>query len=139
MLFLAIGTNAQDAREKETVSLPDYVMSQVVQRIVIEHFKGRRSGEFLFSEKYIDREWMPKMDKIKFVFVDEADDKEVHFFKEPTRDGEVYEIDFGWGDPTCSAMGDTWQFRISNSKVRDLTKTSTGWGMGCGRSRGYSG
>ena len=134
VVCLAAAANAQEEAEPEPepVSLPDYVMKQVVERIVIEHFSStRRKGEMYLSETNIKREWVPKIKKIEFVFVTDADGREVHYFREPQRVGSEYRLDFGWGDPDCNSTGDTWQFRIVDGVVRDIRQTAGGWGTGC--------
>jgi hypothetical protein len=121
--------------ETETVTLPDRVMEQVVQRIVIAHFASeKRSREIPFAERNIRSERLPKMRGLTFTVLSDSEIeelyKEIHFFKEPRRVGDVYEIDFGWGDPDCDAMGETWQFRIVGESVLG-ERTTGGWGMGC--------
>lgn len=50
-LFFCLPVFGQD--EETEVVLPDVVLKQVVQRIVIEHFKSKRGGEILFAEREI--------------------------------------------------------------------------------------
>ena len=127
----AVVVKAQEGSEPVTVSLPDSVMRQVVERVVVGPFKTERpSGVVYFSEQNIKRAWLPKLDGIKFVFVDDATGKEVHFFRKPERDGKDYKIDFGSGDPDCDAMGDTWSFRVVGGAVRDVRDAGF-WGSGC--------
>src|SRR5688500_12034986 len=67
VVCLAAVASAQEEAEPEAVSLPDYVMKQVVEQIVVDHFSSsRRKGEIYFSEQNIKREWLPKMAKIEF-------------------------------------------------------------------------
>ena len=133
MIIVCLAATAADAQEKAEPSLPDYVMKQVVERIVIDHFDDpQRSGVVYFSAKNIKREWLPKIANIEFVFVPKADGREVHFFKAPERVGEIYTIDFGSGDPDCSASGMTWQFQVIRGKLTNFEFGNSGWGMGCG-------
>ena len=135
LVLFAMVVNAQDESEPETVSLPDSVMRQVVERVVVGHFKTERPSVIVyFSEQNIKRAWLPKLDGIKFEFADGADGKELHFFRKPERDGKDYKIDFGWGDPDCDAMGETWSFRVVGKTVRDVSLVNGGWGTGCNAS-----
>ncbi len=129
--------NAQDEDDDpETVVLPASVMEKVVQKIIIMHFASQKRSrrEVLIAERYIKAEWLPKMRDIKFTIVSDAElddiEKEVHFFNEPTRVDGGYQINFGWGEPDCSATGETWQFEVVGDLVQ-VERTSGGWASGC--------
>lgn len=137
VFLFASSMNAQG--ESDEVVLPDLVIGQVVRKIVIEHFKSKKGSEEIYlAERGIKREWLPKMEKIRFTLVSESDvdgfGQDVHFFKQPRLIDGKYEIDFGWGDPGCNATGDTWQFEIVGGALKGPLRTSGGWGMGCGPS-----
>ena len=133
LLLLASPLRAQDDDEEQIVSLPDHIMERVVRQVVISHFRSHRGDrKVFFSDQNIKAEWLPKMRSVEFV-VDKDHEGDVHFFKQPIRVEGGYQIDFGWGDPDCSAMGDTFRIEISGNNVT-ATEVAGGWGMGCGSS-----
>lgn len=132
---LAAVANAQDEPEPVEVTLPDNVMRQVVERVVVGHFATlRRSRIVYFSEQNIKRSWLPKLNGIEFVIASATDGKEVHFFRSPERVGKDYQIDFGWGDPDCDAEGEIWSFKITGRFVHNVELAGGGWGSGCSAS-----
>jgi hypothetical protein len=119
---------------KSQVAMPDNAMEQVVKRILIWKFKPRKELTTIYLyEKGIERSWLPSIKNINFQLATRDHPKEVYFFKEPERNGKVFTIGFGFGDPSCGGGGNNWSFRLSRRKVR-LWKSDSGFGMGCGRS-----
>jgi hypothetical protein len=132
VLSFVSSISAQD--EENVVVLPDSIMEQVVRKVVADHVISEKGvTEFFIAERGIRREWLPEMKNITFIIVADSKlggfEKEVHFFKKPRLIEGQYEIDFGFGDPDCSASGDTWQFEIVGDVVK-VTRTSGGWGIG---------
>lgn len=119
-IFLALPVFAQD--EEETVTLPDAVMEQVVKRIVTWNFKPRgRPTKIRISAEGIKEEWLPKIENIQFVYVQdglEGNDVEMWWFYPVFKEGRYFTIGFGYGRPTCSIDGDLWYFRVTENRVR---------------------
>lgn len=134
VMLLASPLMAQDDNdEPQTVSLPDETMERVVRQVVVSHFRSYRGDrKVFFSDQNIKAEWLPKMRSVEFV-VNNDHEGDVHFFNEVMRVEGGYEVQFGWGDPDCSATGDTYRIEINGHDVL-VTKVAGGWGSGCGRS-----
>ncbi len=141
-LFICFATTlfSQENAEKEAVKLPDPVMEQVVKRIVTWYFKvPKKSKTIYFAAETIKKEWLPKINNIDFVvlearnpsFYEDEYQRKVYFFHEVERSAKHFTIDFGYGLPNCDADGDTWAFRVSDSRIRLWKQTFVGWKGGC--------
>jgi hypothetical protein len=133
-VFISFPVSAQQSDEKP-VTVPEDAMEQVVRRIVTWYFKPRTKSKTIYlSNSGIKAEWLPNIRNIKFVLVEpnspEADYPGVYFFKDVRLDTGVYSVDFGFGEPTCDATGDTWSFRWEGSRVRLYQNGN--WGSACG-------
>lgn len=118
-------------------------MREVVGRILRDKFERGESPKTVeLYEDGLRWEWLPPIENIFFVLVSKQEIKsreiEVHFFKKKARrdaSGEIF-IDFGFGDPFCSAAGTTWSYK-ENDGPASVHAISAGWGMGCCRGTGH--
>ena len=137
-IILLFSANPIKAQDEETPVIPDVAMQQVVKRVVEWYFKpANRPRTIYVYSRGIKSKWLPKIKNIEFAVVDDDSMKEhdVYFFQQLRRKGKGFTIEFGYGDPNCSAMGDYWGFRIESAEVR-LWQIASGWGMGCSSSAG---
>ena len=127
------------ADESSAVNVPEQAMKQVVQRILVWSFKPRnKRTEIYISDEGIKAVWLPKIKNIEFYLVPEVDlakRGDLYFFTEPTLSEGIYEIGFGFGEPHCSASGNSWFFRLSKQRVK--LWQSDGFGSGCAISSDY--
>lgn len=130
----------QETAEELKVTLPDAVMEQVVKRIVTWYFKSPKKAKktIYFAEENIKKEWLPAIANIEFVISKKGEkdyEQSVYLLRNLQKNGNGYEIWFGYGDRDCDAGGDIWSFHVRGSRVR-LWKTHVGWGSACGSSDG---
>lgn len=131
---------AQD-ESKEIVLEPE-VAREVVGRILQDKFKPAKEPITVeLFEEGLKWDWLPSTENVFFVLVSrseiEAREVEVYFFKPKARlsKGEI-SVDFGFGNPFCSASGSTWSYKEKNGP-KSLRAFSGGWGMGCGSGTAY--
>ena len=144
ILSLSILVNGQEIENTETseISLPENVMREVVQRILVYKFKPVKRKKIVYlSQKGIEPTWLPKIKNIEFSLLsnEEIDNRDsgIYFFSAPESKNKTYEIYFAFGNPTCEFIGDSWRFRIINNKVKLWYESEIGGGCS-GRSHGIS-
>jgi hypothetical protein len=123
-----------DTEENPAVQVPDRAMEQVVRKILIWSFKPRsKPTEIYLFKNGIKSAWLPKIKNIKFQLLSEEQVRQkssgVYFFKVSDFSDGKYRIEFGFGNPFCDALGNGWNFRIINQKVK-LWQYGK-FGMGC--------
>jgi hypothetical protein len=121
--------------DKEIV-LPDNVMKQVVSRMVTWYFKPRaKPTTIYFSDSNLKKEWLPEIRGISFVLLNDIEEnvrRKGYMIQRADRAGRGYSIGFGYGEVGCpgGGQGDTWYFRVTNSRVR-IHRGRGNFGWGC--------
>ena len=118
-------------------------MHEVVGRILRDEFEpGDAPRTVELYDDGLRWEWLPSIKNIFFVLLSkqeiESREVEVHFFKKKARrdaSGKIF-VDFGFGDPFCSAAGTTWSYKEKDGPA-SIHAISVGWGMGCCSGTGY--
>jgi hypothetical protein len=132
---ITISVSSVSAQQNDPAPpVPDKIMRQVVSRIFESYFKPSPKLRTIIVWRHILKpEWSPKIKNVKFVLVDDkkiAGRSDIYFFKDLHREGSHFTIEFGRGDPGCSATGDQWAFRINRGQVR-VWHVASGWGTDC--------
>ena len=141
-LLLFISASVSGQSDDEEIRLPNEVMQDVVARVLRDKFKPGDSPKTVeLYEEGLSWEWLPSIRNVFFVLVSkkeiESREVEVHFFKAKARrdkKGNIF-VDFGFGNPFCSASGSTWSYSEKKGPS-SLRAFSGGWGMGCGHGSG---
>ncbi len=117
-LIFSIAIFAQDETE---IKLPDQIMEEIVNRILVYSFKPRNKPTTIYlAEKGIKESWLPNIKNIEFKLLSdkEIEKKDIYFFKLFDKEKKNFSIGFGFGDPNCSSYGLNWSFRIVKEKVK---------------------
>lgn len=136
VVFLTIFAIAGFGQDKsDDVALPDEVMGQVVRTVVQATIKPPKEQQlFYFANDGVRTEWLPDIENVTYVLLDKNEkhwyNREVYFFTQLEKKDKKYQITFAFGDPGCSAHGETWTFSVADSQVKDL-KREWGWGSAC--------
>jgi hypothetical protein len=111
--------------------VPDQVMQEVVRRVLVQTFKPALKPKTIeILDNGISLSWLPIIRNVKFRLVLSSEKHgDIYFFTKPELSKKTYKIGLAFGDPECSAIGDTWNFRIVIEKIT-LWKNG-GFGMGC--------
>ena len=133
LTIFAIAGFGQD--KSDGVALPDEMMEQVVRTVVQATIKPPKEQQlFYFANEGVRTEWLPEIENVTYVLLDKNEkhryDREVYFFTQLEEKDKKYQITFAFGDPGCSAHGETWTFSVVDSQVKDL-KRKWGWGSAC--------
>ena len=115
--------------------LPDYVMAEVVRKILISEIKAAASEKTVYLyEKQIKEKWLPEITNIEFELLSDEEikklNKKVYFFTEIENKNGKYEIGFAFGDPNCSYEGKFWEFHVLEDFVQ-IWQSGFGFGGGC--------
>jgi hypothetical protein len=140
LLLFAVPVLCQDDQGK--VRLPDSVMKDVLHDIIKSTIKPPADEQLVYLPNMgLGTDWLPEIKNVEFVLLEKNGNqgygREIYFWKDLRKEKGVYKIDFGHGDPGCSASGATWAFQVVNSEVKDL-HTDGGWGSGCSAGSGWS-
>lgn len=141
MIAIFVFSSFAQEDSTEIVLEPDQA-HEVVVRILRDKFKPAKEPRTVeLFEEGLKWEWLPSIDNVFFVLVSkkelEARKIEVYFFKTKAclSKGEI-SVDFGFGNPFCSASGSTWIYKERKGPA-SLRANSGGWGMGCGSGTGH--
>ncbi|HEY0430112.1 MAG TPA: hypothetical protein VGC76_20180 [Pyrinomonadaceae bacterium] len=136
LISLIFCFSTQNFGQTSDINVPDKAMEQVVRRILTWYFKPRSEPKKIcLSSRGIKKAWLPEIKNIDFQLIPDEElgqSGNVFFFTAPTLENGRYEIGFGYGEPDCSASGDTWYFRLSKQKTRLWKPVGAGFGSGCG-------
>lgn len=129
--FLSRTASAQVETVEEPAYVPNAVRAQVVRRILTWYFKPRSRPKTIYLlNDGVTPAMLPAIRNIEFQLVSDAGKPaDVYFFQQPYQEGSKLRIGFGYGDPNCSAIGESWFFNVSGSRVRLWQAGS--FGMGC--------
>lgn len=125
ILSISVTVSGQESEVEESSDnlVPENVMREIVRRILIYKFKPvKRKKVIYLAQNGIERSWLPEIGNIEFRLISngEVEDRDsgVYFFTKPQLTKNTYEINFAFGNPNCEYLGDGWNFRIANNKVR---------------------
>src|SRR5437867_2474193 len=125
------GISQQQNRPKVSES----EMKQVVSHILHWYFKASdRQRRIYVANQVVRQSWLPVIRNTKFVLISRSNISRhkngVYFFRRPERNGIMFKIDFGLGNPNCRAFGDTWYFHFRKGIMRLLGDRGN-WGSDC--------
>ena len=139
LISSSISTFGQ-SQQKDTfylVELPQQTKEIVIKRILANYFKSTDKPKVIYiAEKGIEKQWLPFIKNIEFRLIsrEEAEQRKisVYLFSDIWENTPgLYQITFGYGDPDCKYLGDIWNFRESNPKVRVWRKRNGQVGGRC--------
>lgn len=131
-------TSSENASPKLIV--PAEIMRQVVQGILQRQFRpSNRPRRVYLWENGVESDWLPEIRNVEFVLLNDngvaGREHGLFFFQEPAYQNGAHTINFGYGDPSCGATGDTWDFTMKGG-ITVVRPTARGWGTGCGNGSG---
>lgn len=147
-LFAQVVTDELDVKRVNDDILytlvPSAARKQVVKRIVTWYFKSPKKPQTIYvAAQNIQKEWLPTIRNIEFVILEKQPPKgyerKVYFFRPLEMQKGSFLLPFGYGDPDCDSIGDTWSFRVNGSRVKQLKQAWLGWGTGCATGSGVVG
>jgi len=119
--------------DSRSLVIPDAQMEQFVKQIVTRYFPASSKPKTIYiAAHHIKKEWLPRINNIKFVFVeDPSGASNCYFFSYGKWQGSRrLTVNFGYGNPFCSAKGDTWSVDIRSSRIK-LRLVSTKFFLAC--------
>lgn len=127
-----------ESSESSKIEIPENIRQEIVRRILVFKFKpSKRQKVINLASQGVDPSRLPKIANVQFKLLsaEEIEDggAEVYFFTDPALERNTYSIGFAFGDPDCDYTGDSWNFRISNNKLKLWYAGQTGGGCGGGR------
>ena len=138
LLVAAVTTTpGQESSVPGTVSLPDAVMRQVVNRVLVWYIKpSPRTRTLPVSERGVKSEWLPSIANVNLELVSDNDalksKSSVFLFDDLQLSAGRYSINVGWSDLACRGGGDVWKFTVGqNGRVRLWRAKGEGWNNVC--------
>ncbi|HMS41797.1 MAG TPA: hypothetical protein PKE69_16315, partial [Pyrinomonadaceae bacterium] len=113
----------QETDESSKIEIPDNIKQEIVRRILVFKFKPLKRQKVIYlASEGINASWLPKIANIEFKLLSDEEiedgEREVYFFTKSTLEKKTYSIGFAFGITNCSYIGDGWNFRITNNKLR---------------------
>lgn len=127
---IAAGQETQKG-ESSKIEIPESIKQEIVRRILIFKFKPSKLQKIIYlASEGINPTWLPKITNTEFKLLSDEEiedgEREVYFFIAPELENKNYSIGFAFGTPKCSYIGDEWNFRITNNKLRLWYATGIG-------------
>ena len=118
------------------LSLPDSVMKELLKEIVKSTLTPPNETQLVYvANQGLGVDWLPEIRNVKYVLLDKINNsygQDIYFWKNLQKKDGLYWIDFGFGDPNCTARGTTFSFEVVDMRIKDLQQTY-GWGSVCCR------
>lgn len=134
IVMLLLAPVVLQAQSEKPIS--DAALSEMIGIVLRDEFKPADEPKTIYlSERFLKPAWLPKIRNITFVLITDKELKErgkAHFLKKaPYWEDGIVRVDFGFGDPECSASGGSWLFHVNGDKVERVTGRGGGWGSNC--------
>ncbi len=140
VIGLFVVVKAQESENSEPqISIPENIKQELVGRILVFKFKPAKKQKVInLAKDDINPSWLPEIPNIKFNLLSDEEIEDVsdgiYFFTKTEEKGKDFSIGFAFGDPDCDYLGDEWNFRIVDNKLRLWRIEGRGFSGGCGGS-----